>query len=177
MDETKKKTCKMCFQEIDRRAKKCPYCHHLQSKFQSPLFTIAIPIVIVATAAYLFTWFIYYNYMIKSRKSFSQYQDQIVITNTELKFGVDKCDGATVAVLGKMTNNSDVSWDRIQIEVQFFDSNKKLIDTAQEMDYQFMAPANSTVPFKVSMKREFPEEQYDSFNVRILFAKERAKWF
>ncbi len=177
MEDAEKKICRMCFQEIDRRAKKCPHCHHLQSRFRSPLFTIAIPIVIVAAAAYSLTSFIYYNYTIKSRASSSQYKDQIVVSDTEMKFGVDKCDGATVAVLGKMTNNSDVSWDRIHIEVQFFDSDGGLIDTGQEMTYRFMIPANSTVPFKVSMKREFPEEQYASFNVRILFAKERDRWF
>lgn len=121
---------------------------------------------------YLFILFMF-DYRAKNRRTFSSYQDQIVITDTELKFGVDKCEGPTVAVLGNMTNNSDVSWEKVQIDVQLFDSNKKLIDTGQECSYKFLVPANSTVPFKVSMKKEFPEEQYDSFNVRILFAENK----
>ncbi len=175
MEETKKKICKMCFQEVDWRAKKCPHCHHLQSKFRNPFFTTALPIVTVIAAVYLFMWFMM-DYKFKNRRPFSSYQDQLIITDTEMKFGVDKCDGPTVAVLGKITNNGDVSWHQVQLEVQFFDSNKKLIDTGQEVSYSFLVPANSTVPFKVSMKREFPQEQYNSFNVRILFAEAQDRW-
>jgi len=120
-------------------------------------------------------WFIF-DYRMKNRKPFPSYEDQIVITDTEMKFGVDKCEKATIAILGKMTNKSNVSWEEVQIEVQFFDVNKKLIDTGQEMSYSFLLPANSTVPFKVSMKREFAEEEYDSFDVRILFAEEQDRW-
>ena len=57
------------------------------------------------------------------------------------------------------------------------DSEKKLIDTGQEKKRFFVVPANDSSTFKVSITREFPEEQYNSFQVRVLLAKdERARF-
>lgn len=177
MEPSTVKTCKMCYKEIDSLAKKCPYCQHWQNKLSMIVFhpaTALLPIVIpLAIAIAVFVPF--YN-MFSEGEDFTAYRNQIEIVKTEMKFGENK-HGGSVAVIGTMINNSNVPWENVHLEVQFYDSEKNLIDTEQKGKYSFVVPANDSSTFKVSIAREFPEEQYDSCKVRVLSAKDKRSMF
>ena len=170
------KTCKTCCKEINSSAKKCPYCQHWQYKMSMIVFHPVTAILVVAIVLVALGFF--RQTIFSVGEDFTAYRDQIEITETELKFGENECgSGNTVVVMGTMLNSSDVSWVRVQLEVQFYDGEKNLIDTEQENKYFFMVPANDSTTFKVSIDREFPEEQYDSCQVRILSAKDERAMF
>ncbi len=178
MEEITSKTCKMCYKEMDSRAKKCPYCQHWQSKFSMivwhpafAVFLIMIPYLVV----FIFAG-VMFESMFDQGEDFAPYRNQITINKTELKFGETSC-GPTLVVMGEIKNISNLSWKDVQLEIRFYNSDKKLVDNDQKKKYCFVVPANDISTFKVSIPREFPEDQYSSCEVRILSAKDsRTMW-
>lgn len=179
MEEMQSNLCKMCYKEIDSRAKKCPYCHHWQSKFFMVVYHPAFSVAVVLMC-FVLPWLMFIKTFAKMSdkgEDFTLYREQISIGETELKFGEGKCGRPSVIVMGDMINNSDVPWEEVQIEVQFYNRDNQLIDTEQKNKYFFVVPANDVSKFKVSIPREFPEEQYFSVKARILSAKDARTWW
>lgn len=172
MEEITSKTCKMCYQEMDSRAKKCPYCHHWQNKISMIVWHPAFAAFLIMIPSCIFVGLIFES-MFDKGEDFTTYRTQIAISESELKFG-KTVRGPTVVAMGIMTNKSSLSWKDVQLEVRFYDNNNKLIDTDQKNKYSFVVPANDISTFKVSIPREFPEEQYASCKVRILSAKDSS---
>src|SRR5271163_1483948 len=92
-----KKTCKMCCMEIPKKARKCPYCQHLQNGFvmfiYHPLFAgllVSIP---------FFAMTILFSNIFKRGENFEAYKQQIKITDNKLFLG-DTKSNATVGVIG-----------------------------------------------------------------------------
>jgi hypothetical protein len=176
MEEITSKTCKTCYKEIDSRAKKCPYCQHWQSKSSMIVRHPAFAVFLIMGFLLVFGVIFESLFVFDKGEDFATYSNQITISKTELKFG-ETSRGPTVVVMGEIKNNSDLSWEDVQLEVRFYDNNEKLSDTDQENKYSFVVPANDVSPFKISIQREFPEDQYASCKVRILSAKDAsAMW-
>lgn len=112
-------------------------------------------------------------------ESFADYRNTVSVVEPKMVFGVTGCEhkSPTVAILGKIQNDSPVSWKDIRVEATFFDKEGKLIDATQKEFNPFMVAANANGTFKLSFQREFPEAQYDSFKVRIISARDGRKRF
>lgn len=175
MDETKK--CRACRKEIAVDAKKCPYCRTIQRWWCDP-FVIAT----VGLVSYLLIMFLFgrlfselFSDIYDEGEPFTNYSNALQISESELTFGEKDC-GPTVVILGKVTNNSKVNWDSIHFEVNCYNSENELMDTAQDYDYSLTAPAESAVSFKVSFIREFPEADYSRHEVRIIQAEDADRY-
>lgn len=129
---------------------------------------------------------IVYGFMLKMSQEmfskgepFSSHAALVSIITPKMVFGVDGSEqnSPTVAILGKIKNESNVPWEDIKLEAQFFDKDENLIDTTQQEKYSFMVPAQDESSFKLSFKREFPQEKYVSFKVRIISAKDERTRF
>jgi hypothetical protein len=169
--------CKMCYMEINPKAKKCPYCQHFQSKWlmiaYHPLFFIISMVMMVAImGTMLETTF-------SEGETFANYRGAVSVVETKMVFGVSGCahKSPTIAILGKIQNSSVVSWKDVRLEATFFDKDGRLIDATQKEQYSFMVASKDICTFKLSFQREFPETQYDSFKVRIISAKDEKKRF
>ena len=169
--------CKMCDMEISQKAKKCPYCQHFQSKWlmtaYHPLsFIISMVMMVALMGTMLETTF-------SEGESFSSYRDVVSVVDTKMVFGVSGCEHKSpmIAVLGRIQNDSLVSWKDVRLEATFFDKEGRLIDATQKEQYSFMVAAKDHGTFKLSFQQEFPKEQYDSFKVRIISAKDERKRF
>jgi len=164
------KTCKMCFKEIDERAKKCPFCQHWQTKLQSfyrnPASAIIAAIAIMAFGS----WFI--DSLFSPKHDFESFKNKIEITKNSIEFGNNSC-GQTVAILGSIKNNSQIDWRAVKFEIVFYDNDNNVTDTEQIEKYSFSLPANEEVPFKLSMKKEFDDTRYIGHRIRIISAREK----
>jgi succinate dehydrogenase flavin-adding protein (antitoxin of CptAB toxin-antitoxin module) len=169
--------CKMCDMEISPKAKKCPYCQHFQNKWlmiaYHPLFFIISMVVIVALMG------MNLETLFSEGESFADYRNAVSVVEPKMVFGVTGCEhkSPTVAILGRIQNDSPVSWKDVRLEATFFDKEGRLIDATQKEQYSFMVAAKDNGTFKLSFQREFPETQYDSFKVRIISAKDERKRF
>jgi hypothetical protein len=164
----------MCCSEIDSRAKKCPFCRHWQNKISLVLWHPTFAIAVILIFYILFQQFFVSQF--EPGKDFNIDKGNIIIKDTAMEFGENKC-GHAIVILGKIENNSNVSWRHPHFEIKFYDKNKNLVDTDQEEKYDFILPTKEEVPFKVSISRQFPEEQYNSFDIRIISASEKGFFF
>jgi len=177
-NDVKLKTCAMCFQKIDARAIRCPFCRTWQTKIgilihHPAVITIltAIPILFVYISLSYFT-----SQMFNAGESFDLHRGDLVIENTELTHGENSC-GATLAILGKIHNQGDISWKDIQLEANFYNKDNKLIDTEQNKKYSFVSLKKSKSPIKFSIKREFPLEYYSSYEIKVISARDVSASF
>jgi hypothetical protein len=169
-----KKTCKMCCMEIPHQARKCPHCQHFQTRVSMVLFhpAFAVCYACLPMAAML----IFFATLFDTGENYETYKDQIHITDSRVALG-DTKSGATVAVIGSITNASRISWKEVRFHVDFLDAEGKQVDVGQREDYSFRLPAGEASSFKVSFRREFPETNYVRHVVRVVGAKdERARW-
>ena len=178
MSTSTTKTCKMCYMNIDSRARKCPYCHLWQTRLSTALnHPLAVmSFVLIPMVAIWAAMGVVWSKTFDPGRDFQPYRDQIEVTQSEIKFGQDNC-GPTVVVLGTVRNQSDVTWKEVQFAAQFFDKDNRLVDAGQENKYLFVFPANDECAFTVSFRRQFPQEQYTTCKARVVSARDvRARF-
>lgn len=163
------KICKMCCMDIPQQARKCPHCQHFQSSWAL--------IAIVTTACLpLVGFLLLFSTIFDRGESFESYDAQIAVADTEIRFG-DTKSGATVVVMGTIKNTSKISWKQIAFHVDFMDADGRRMDVAEKEEYFFRLPANATSSFKLSFRREFPEAEYKTADVRVVGAKDARSRF
>lgn len=168
------KICKMCCMEIPEAARKCPHCHHFQNWLTKVSFH---PLwhVLVALLPLSVMWYATSS-MFDKGKDHQRYKDQIVITESQMAFGLSNSN-ATVAVMGAIKNNSPVVWKEVQLHVDFFDAQGRRIDVGQREGGGVNLATNATTSFKVSFRQEFPQTNYAKHKVQVVGAKDvRARW-
>ena len=168
------KTCKLCCMEIPEQARKCPYCLHFQDRRSTILHSPGLHVLLGMLPPLVV--FIMIETMFSRGENYESYKDQISVADSQIAFG-DTKSGATIAVIGTITNHSEVSWKEVQFHVEFVNAAGKRVDVGEREEYSFELPARQTTSFKVSFRREFPETNYARAQVRVVGAKDaRARW-
>jgi hypothetical protein len=160
--------------EIPEAARKCPHCHHFQTRAATLMFHPGF-MVLCPTIPLLILLFSFVQLFDKG-EDYEKYRAQIVIEESELAFG-DTKSGPTVAVLGTVKNTSPVPWREITFHADFFDADGRRVDVGQREAYSMQLPSNAASSFKVSFRREFPETNYVRHEIRVVAAQDaRSKW-
>ena len=177
-DSAQSKTCGMCCMEIAAEAKKCPYCQHWQNKFSMVMFHPAFAVLFAVIPMVLVFGLMgtMFQRMVDPGADFQSYSDQIKVVQSNVRFGNSKC-GPTVAVVGRMRNESDVDWKEVNFQVEFLDENGQLVDAGQEFKYSYSLPSQEELAFKVSFRREFSESTYAAHKIRVVSAKDAKARF
>ncbi|NLW50411.1 MAG: DUF3426 domain-containing protein [Candidatus Brocadiaceae bacterium] len=161
----------MCFREIDRRARACPHCGHMQVRW---LWQIVPPFLLIAAG------FMVYGEWLSARlrpdgcaEDAVPYTGQITVTQSEMFKGSD-----VVYVVGKLRNESDVEWEKIGIEAQFFDPQGRLIDAEVKRHYLERLLPHGEMAFKVRTVPDRPVEEYADYGVLVGYAQDirRGAW-
>lgn len=169
-----KKTCKMCRMEIPKDARKCPFCHHFQNRVSMVMFHPAFAVVFACLP--MLTLLLLFSTLLDRGEEYQRYRGQIAITDSQLVLGETK-SGATVGVLGTITNRSLIPWKEIHFQVDFSDAKGRRTDAGQKEEYSYCLPAGESLSFKLSFRRELPETNYVRHAVRVVSAKDgRARW-
>jgi hypothetical protein len=76
-------------------------------------------------------------------EAFSHFSNAVSVVETKIVFGVSGCEhkSPTVVILGKIQNDSPVSWKDVRLEAIFFDKDGKLIDATQREQNSFIVEA------------------------------------
>lgn len=174
------KECPICFKEIDNRAKKCPYCHHWQTKWHTitfhPLFGVIPIILILAPILYMFSANL--EDLFSEGADYADHINSLEVKNTKMSFGATD-GGNTVCVIGDIFNKSPLKWKEIKLEVQYFNEESERVDVVDDHLFEYTSSVipNTTSSFKISSPIEFPKTQYHSFKVFIRHAKDGSvKW-
>ena len=162
------KNCKTCFNEINDKANRCPYCTQWQSLSR----------LIIASPAFWFASIILAGYSViifspsapLSYEDFLDYREQINLSNTKIEFGKNGCKDV-VAILGEVNNMTNLNLKDLHFDVSFYDTQNNFTDAFDVELSPFLLPASSVKEFKVSSEKEFPNEKYAKHKIKVSWAK------
>lgn len=168
------KPCVHCAEPIRQAASVCPYCRRLQPNRlwveQLKAFLFFVPFLMVFSAGIF--WM---KTMFGPGRDFGPYKAQIVPFALEMHFSM-ATNGNYISTMGHLRNDSPYAWKEIQLEVQYFNKDGKLIDLRSESRYGDTLPAGATHGFRVRGPADKPESQYVSQKVFVRSAKDSRRW-
>ena len=101
------------------------------------------------------------------------FKKSLTILNSKINHSAGKDEGCGyVSCIGHLKNNSDVTWEELVFEIQFFNSQNELIDTFTEYTYGMVVPPNEEIAFRIKDGADKNPEEYHSHKVRITSAKQ-----
>jgi len=168
------KECPLCFQSIRLEAKKCPYCHHWQTRWHTTIYHPASAMLAFVLPMGLLWVGAMYSFSTmfgcSDPTKFLDYRHQITVLSSTVHYE-DEGEHPSIYVVGKIKNGSPKAWEDIQIEIQYFDEAGKLIDTAKRtLDYTVVLPGDEKA-FRVPTKPIHPKEDYKSHKVFLRSGK------
>jgi hypothetical protein len=176
-DTEQTKVCPLCAETIKVAAKVCPHCRYWQKRWslQNPQTMQSVGAVLTAVLIFggIACVGYFFDYLAGPKRDFAQYQNQIMVVNSETSFRIANSN-LTVSVVGVVTNQSVFGWKDIGIEAQLFDGNGKMIDVIQaEGGYRELTVlAHSEASFKIEGKATRNEQEYKSTKVFVRTAKD-----
>ena len=77
-----------------------------------------------------------------------------------------------------LRNESDVEWDQIEIEAQFYDPQGRLMDVEVEKHYLEHLVPRGEMAFKVRLIADRPVDEYADHKVSVAYAEDirRGPW-
>ncbi len=156
-------------------AKKCPYCHQWQGRWAF-LYHPAVMVVLLMVP--LVAFMLITRRELGTKENFSAYRDRIVVTESSMHFSAadDKC-GPTISVVGTIRNNSEVAWEDVYLEAQYFDAGGKMIDANGAQQYGLLIPPHGEVAFRVRGPADRTEQEYTSHKVFVRSARDARSLF
>lgn len=102
---------------------------------------------------------------------FSTFQALVAVTSSKITYAKE-AESAYISTIGTIKNNSEIKWKDVQIEVQYFDKDDRLIDTQTQSEYDFILVPHSEQAFRLRQKADKPETNYVAHKVFIRNAVE-----
>ena len=171
---TESKPCAWCAEPIRVAAKACPYCRRLQPKWKwISEFLVVLPLV--GFALLCFVGALWLKQLFSPGRDFEPFRDQIVVEGSNMHFG-QATNGNFVSAIGMIRNNSPYAWKEIQLEVQYYDKDGRMIDTRSESRFGDVLPPGATQAFRLRTQADKPQSAYADHKVFLRSAKDSRKW-
>jgi len=173
------KHCILCKKEIHLEAKKCPHCLSWQSKWlsdmQNPKTGLLYMLgVFILTISVLAAFDAYESSQENDKRNTTTNPETsykiIEILETEANYY--KCDETfnCIVITGHLNNPSNKTWANVYFHIEYFDSNKNLIDNYSEKESELIIPKQSKTSFKLANRAYKNKEAYSSHKVTIRHA-------
>jgi hypothetical protein len=178
-EEHATKVCRICYEVIDERAKRCPHCLQWQSK--SALLRYS-PVVsgLLLMALLIAAWVVMGSLLVRAFRGSTDYvvyQGQLQVVESRMLFG-ESAKGPVVFVVGTIKNTSAAEWKDIHLQARFKDPEGKLIDVKAESTYSRRIMPHGEMAFKAAGPAELPKERYAAYEVGVVSAEDarRGLW-
>ena len=166
------RTCPHCKQDIPADSLKCHYCREWVNR-KYP-FKRALPWVIPLTILWLALIFLGPWWMERTEfreKKLWQHSSDIQIVSHHA--GQDEESG--LSVIGVMRNVSETPWKFVTIQVDYYDSKGRLVDTSQGSGSEVLPPSQER-SFKVVFKKKLRGAAYDHYRVFVAGADDASRF-
>jgi hypothetical protein len=172
------KICPHCAETIKAAAKVCPHCRYWQKRWSIHNPQILATAWIACCIAVMSVVGIFFDRMINPKERFPTYREDIAVVSSQLSHRIGDSNLMNT-VVGMLTNHGNFGWMEIGVEAQFFDKSGKEIDaiTAKAEDYRgFVILPHGEVAFKIEGVAARLEADYDTYKVKVRWAKDVGTW-
>jgi hypothetical protein len=172
------KICPLCAETVKSEAKVCPHCRHWLKKWSlpSPYVSGAAVLTVWILVAVGFTAFL--QKIEGPKTDFAEYRDQISIVNSQFS---QQMQGSNLwnTVVGVLTNDSNVNWQDVQVEAQFFDKSGTMNDaiTARDNYLGVVILPHGEAAFKIEGRAAHPTVDYVTNKLYVRWAKDANSLF
>lgn len=170
------KICPHCAETIKAAAKVCPNCRYWQKTWSLYNPRLLWVLGCVVLTGYSVVMGVFFDSMLGQGRDFAQYRNAIQIVSSTMNFSHTNKD-PYITTVGVLTNSSEFGWKDVQLEVQYFDNNGKLIDTGRERDLDIVVMPHSEMAFRIRTVADKAESFYVGHKVFIRAATDAANRF
>jgi hypothetical protein len=176
MDDQNFKTCRYCSEKIAAGARVCPRCGQWLSIFslKNPTVMGVMICIWAALSVYAFNLVLRKNF--NPGIDFSAYRNQISVTESHMIFGTNYENEPIVSIVAMVTNQTDLAWKQIPLEVRFFDKTGRLIDVG-ERDYFDTLYPKSDGAIRINTEALRPLTDYASYKIYVGGARDAHSRF
>jgi len=174
MTDPETKICPACTEPIKRVARICPRCREWQTlwsiRHPATFCAVYMGCFLIIEAAIL----VIVDRAVSPQPDFSHFRDQIAVTESKLSTAAMGKD-TWIAMIGIVTNRSDVSWKNLQFDCRFLGPNGDLMD-ASTREVHGTVFGHDTMAFRFDVKPARPPADYASYEVTVRFARNAREW-
>ena len=173
MEEFLTRNCPHCCESIREGARKFAHCQSWLKGSMSWLSTSWFGNFFFLVLIAPLMWFSF-RPLFHSNAEFSDYRDQIVITESKLHFDESDRAGTQVTILGRIQNNSSVKWEKPSFEVQCFDKDGNLVDTCTAIEREMILAPHTEQAFRIGFTPRPVQANYASHKVFLRDVRDAA---
>ena len=162
--------CPYCAEPVKTAAKICPWCRQWLSLFSLRNPAVFVMIFYFCMVVVAFGFFIFLQRMFDPGINFSPYRDSISIVESRMNLE-DAGKDSSVHVVAVITNQTDIAWKQVQLDVRFFNKAGALIDARVYHDVAIVVPHGESA-FRINTKPSYPLSDYDSYKLYIRSARD-----
>jgi hypothetical protein len=160
------KSCLVCFQDIDVRARKCHHCREIQSRAAAMAYHPRVIAAFMIFVALLLVWLFYTLARGADRHTFV---GKLAIGTPTMRQSTAD-DESRVSCVVSITNSDTIRWARLSLQAEFLDAQGRIIDVHNHQGGFSIFPGVSAAA-RVSGPRSAPSADYSSCRMTVLDAR------
>jgi len=162
------KTCPLCAETIKAAAKVCPFCGRNQPVAIKEPWRKMIEawLLLAAFAAIVFGGLYWLARIVGPGRPFELYREKVVVVDPQMHFG-SFAAANYISTIGFIRNDSPLAWKNVQLEVRYFDSEGRLVDTRTEVFWDRRLPPGDQQAFRIRGPADKPGSAYVSQKVLL----------
>jgi len=167
---SEKKVCRVCFEEIDIRARKCPHCQSFQRFARYAQHIIVLSVLLFV--AFMTVIMVGILKDINDEGHSNDYKHELRVAEPIISFSDEgKCP--KVIIMCKVSNISNENLHSIQYSAVFNDANGVIFDWDSDLQYSTVIDANSSLNIKIPLPRDFSKDRYNKAQVTVTHAEKQ----
>ena len=175
MSKDASKICPYCAEQISAAAKVCPRCRQWLSVFSLRNPAASAAVICLGVLVCVVGFLMFMQRLFYEGVDFSPYRNDISIVESHMSLKATSNE-KSVHLVVVITNQTDIAWKQIQMDVRFFNKAGKLIDAPQGFEYNPVLPHTESA-FRMDFGPNEPLSDYDSYKIEVKYARDAHSRF
>lgn len=170
MSEEISRNCPYCAEQIKITAKICPWCRQWLRLFSLRNPAVFAAVFYLCLLFFVVVFLIFFKRLLNPGMDFSPYRNGISVVESRMNLE-DAGKDSSVHVVAVITNQTDIAWKHVQLDVRFFDKTGTLIDARVYSDGATILPHGESA-LRINTKPCHALSDYKSYQLFIRSARD-----
>ena len=168
MNSESKKICPCCYEEIRQQAKVCPHCQQWVAPFSIRNPAVGFAIMTICLCGLGAAFLVMLGRMVNPGVDFSQYRDGVAVVESHMSL-ISKGEyyrWPAVAIVGVLTNRTELAWKNVEMDVLFYDKMGGMIG-CRAFGYGDIILSHGQLGFQTTVAAIHPLEDYSAYKIFV----------